>query len=118
MHGLRQNHFITFQLVDYDIDLAEPKQWRASVQEADILLQKLLQDKNGSRTMLFGVTGHSHMDTAWMERNYPVPMHFHIIHSIGKSQLYQTAGEVAVSGTIKFLSSKIKIAVFVYMCYC
>ena len=53
-------------MVDYDIDLADPVKWRKSVQEADQLLQKLLQDKNGSRTMFFGLTGHSHMDTAWL----------------------------------------------------
>ncbi len=54
------------RMVDYDIDQADPEQWRNSVQEADKVLQKLLQDKNGSCAPHFGLVGHSHMDTAWL----------------------------------------------------
>ena len=53
-------------MIEYDIDLAEPEQWRETAQEADRLLQHLLQDKNGKHVTYLGVTGHSHMDTAWL----------------------------------------------------
>lgn len=51
-------------MIDYDIELADPEQWRATVREAGLLLQRLLQDKNGPHVTYLGVTGHSHMDTA------------------------------------------------------
>lgn len=53
-------------MIDYDIMLADPEEWRISVQEADLLLQRFLQDKNGPHAAYAGLIGHSHMDTAWL----------------------------------------------------
>ena len=54
------------RMVDYDIDLADPEEWRASVEEADKLIQELLKDKNAPHAGYAGFIGHSHMDTAWL----------------------------------------------------
>lgn len=54
------------RLVDYDIDLADRDEWRASVEEADQLLQGILKDQNSPHVGYAGLIGHSHMDTAWL----------------------------------------------------
>lgn len=54
------------QLVDYDIELADPSGWRSSVREADGLLRRMLQEQNGPHAGFAGLIGHSHMDTAWL----------------------------------------------------
>ena len=53
-------------IIDYDIDLADPEEWREAAKKADALLQKLFDSKNGAHTVTLGLTGHSHMDTAWL----------------------------------------------------
>ena len=53
-------------IIDYDIDLADPQEWREAAQEVNALLQKLLQSKNSEHASYAAVVGHSHMDTAWL----------------------------------------------------
>ncbi|MBQ9359392.1 MAG: hypothetical protein IJT95_07630, partial [Abditibacteriota bacterium] len=40
--------------------------WRPRLREADKILEGLLAAKNGSTVPFMGITGHSHMDTAWL----------------------------------------------------
>ena len=54
------------RLVDYDMELADPAEWRASVREADALLKRILKDQNSPHAGFAGLIGHSHMDTAWL----------------------------------------------------
>ena len=40
--------------------------WRPKLKEADKILKELLAAKNGTTSPFMGITGHSHMDTAWL----------------------------------------------------
>ena len=54
------------EMIDYDIDLADPVEWHEKAQKADAVLQKVLSDHNGPHAGFAGLIGHSHMDTAWL----------------------------------------------------
>ena len=54
------------EIIDYDIDLADPVEWHEKAQKADAVLQKVLSDHNGPHAGFAGLIGHSHMDTAWL----------------------------------------------------
>lgn len=42
------------------------QQWRPAVNRAREILRPLLEAKNGDTTPFIGLTGHSHLDTAWL----------------------------------------------------
>ncbi len=52
--------------VYYDPDKASQAEFRNALQVTHPLLQEQLQKKNGPTVPYVGLTGHSHMDTAWL----------------------------------------------------
>lgn len=53
-------------LIYYDPDKATDGEFRGAIQEVWPLVREQLQKKNGSTAPYVGLTGHSHMDTAWL----------------------------------------------------
>ncbi|MFH1879982.1 MAG: alpha-mannosidase, partial [Bacillota bacterium] len=53
-------------LLLYDPAACSAEEFRAAIRAAQPLLQDQLQKKNAGTTAFVGLTGHSHMDTAWL----------------------------------------------------
>ncbi|MCK4541366.1 MAG: alpha-mannosidase, partial [Spirochaetales bacterium] len=70
-HSLRKNKIISeltevFAIVD-QCPKHEPEEiWREKLKESRKIMAALLSERNSSTVPLFGLTGHSHMDTAWL----------------------------------------------------
>jgi alpha-mannosidase len=70
-HSLRKNKIISeltriFGIVDQYPDYEQEEIWRKKLKSARMIMAALLSDRNSSTVPRFGLTGHSHMDTAWL----------------------------------------------------
>lgn len=50
----------------YDVEEADPEEFRQSIRKADQILRDVLKAKNSASAPYAGLIGHSHMDTAWL----------------------------------------------------
>ena len=69
--SLRRNKIIRglakiFAIVDAIPDETEEESWRSKLVNAREIMSPLLEAKNGSTIPMFGIMGHSHLDTAWL----------------------------------------------------
>lgn len=53
-------------LISYDFENEDPEAFRMQIRRADVILKKVLQEKNSASAPYAGLIGHSHMDTAWL----------------------------------------------------
>ena len=53
-------------LISYDFENEVPEVFREQIRRADVILKKVMQEKNASSAPYAGLIGHSHMDTAWL----------------------------------------------------
>ncbi len=70
-HSLRRNKIVRRLESVYRLVISMPQEcdeseWRPKLVEARKIMQPLLRSKNGPTTPLFGIIGHSHIDTAWL----------------------------------------------------
>ena len=70
-HSLRKNKITSeltriFGIVDQYPDYEPEEIWRKKLKKARGIMANLLSDRNTSTVPRFGLTGHSHMDTAWL----------------------------------------------------
>ncbi len=52
--------------ISYDFENEDPEVFRMEIRRADMILKKVLQEKNAASAPWAGLIGHSHMDTAWL----------------------------------------------------
>jgi len=55
-----------FRLIDAMPQETSESEWRQKLFEARKIMQPLMRSPNGPTTPMFGIIGHSHMDTAWL----------------------------------------------------
>ncbi|MCR5824438.1 MAG: alpha-mannosidase [Lachnospiraceae bacterium] len=54
------------EIVYYDLENTDPETFYAACDEANLILKKVLSEKNSGSAPYAGLVGHSHMDTAWL----------------------------------------------------
>ena len=53
-------------LISYDFENEDPELFRMQIRQADVILKKVMKEKNSASAPYAGLIGHSHMDTAWL----------------------------------------------------
>lgn len=54
------------RIISYDFENQDPEVFREEIRQADLVLKKVMKQKNSASAPYAGLIGHSHMDTAWL----------------------------------------------------